>query len=123
MLRSFLLLSPILALPSTLCADDPAAGGLSVSLDSLSRLYNVQSRSISPENFTGEKGRAGMATNGTGKSASRELGQGWKVSPSVNIKAQEHLHPGRNHRPGQHPQHLDDAHRQLALVGAAHLLG
>jgi hypothetical protein len=26
-------------------------------------LYNVQSRSISPENFTGEKGRGGMATN------------------------------------------------------------
>ncbi len=86
MLRSFLLLSPILALPSTLCADDPAAGGLSVSLDSLSRLYNVQSRSISPENFTGEKGRAGAATEGTGKNASRELGQGWKVSPSIHIK-------------------------------------
>ncbi len=86
MLRSFLLLSPILALPSTLCADDPAAGGLSVSLDSLSRLYNVQSRSISPENFTGEKGRAGTATEGTGKNASRELGQGWKVSPSIHIK-------------------------------------
>ena len=28
-----------------------------------------------------------MATNGTGKGASRELGQGWKVSPSVNINA------------------------------------
>ncbi len=28
-----------------------------------------------------------MATDGTGKNAARELGQGWKVSPSVRIKA------------------------------------
>ena len=65
---------------SRLCADDPSNGGLSVSLNNISQLYNVQSRSISPESFTGEKGRAGMATDGTGKHASRELGQvefGW----------------------------------------------
>ena len=72
---------------SRLSADDSAPGGLSVSLDNIYRLYDIQSRSISPENFTGGKGRAGMATNGTGQSAARELGQGWKVSPSVNIKA------------------------------------
>ena len=28
-----------------------------------------------------------MATEGTGKNAARELGQTWKVSPSVGIKA------------------------------------
>ena len=39
-----------------------------------------------PENFTGEKGKGGMATEGTGKNAARNLGQGWKVSPSVRIK-------------------------------------
>ena len=61
--------------------------GLDVSLGNLYRLSNAKSRSISPENFTGEKGKAGMATDGTGKNASRELGQGWKVSPSVVIKA------------------------------------
>ena len=32
-----------------------------------------------------------MATTGTGESASRDLGQGWKVSPSVVIKAKQHL--------------------------------
>jgi len=51
------------------------------------RLSDAQSRSISPENFTGEKGKGGMATDGTGKEASRDLGKGWKVSPSVVIKA------------------------------------
>ncbi len=61
--------------------------GLNMNLGNLSRLSNAESRSISPENMTGEKGKAGMATEGTGKSPSRELGQGWKVSPSVQIKA------------------------------------
>lgn len=61
--------------------------GLEMHLGNLSRLSSAQSRSISPESFTGEKGRAGMATEGTGQNASRELGQGWKVSPSVRIKA------------------------------------
>ena len=46
-----------------------------------------ESRSICAENFTGEKGRAGMATEGTGAFAARELGQGWKVSPSIRIAA------------------------------------
>ena len=66
-------------------AGDPMGGGLG----DLSRLSRAKSRSISPENFTGEKGKAGMATTGTGERAARELGQGWKVSPSVRIKAGE----------------------------------
>src|SRR6201990_64686 len=61
--------------------------GIESGLNSLYRLSSAKSRSISPENFTGEKGKGGMATSGTGSGASRELGQGWKVSPSVVIKA------------------------------------
>jgi D-arabinan exo alpha-(1,3)/(1,5)-arabinofuranosidase (non-reducing end) len=53
----------------------------------LSILDNAESRSISSENLTGEKGKGGMATSGTGKTCARELGQGWKVSPSVQIKS------------------------------------
>jgi hypothetical protein len=74
-----------------LCADGSSLDGLNVSLNNIDRLYNVQSRSISPENFTGEKGHAGIATNGNGKNASRELGQGWKVSPSVTINAKSNF--------------------------------
>ncbi|MEI7729071.1 MAG: glycoside hydrolase family 172 protein [Verrucomicrobiota bacterium] len=55
-------------------------------MGNLYRLSNAKSRSVSPENFTGEKGMGGMATEGTGAGASRDLGQGWKVSPSVRIK-------------------------------------
>ncbi|MCU0380678.1 MAG: DUF2961 domain-containing protein [Chitinophagaceae bacterium] len=61
--------------------------GIDVHMGNIYRLSPAKSRSISPENFTGEKGKGGMATTGTGSNASRELGQGWKVSPSVKIKA------------------------------------
>jgi hypothetical protein len=60
--------------------------GLDMTLGNLSRTSNAESRSISAENFTGEKGKGGMATEGTYKDAARELGQGWKVSPKVFLK-------------------------------------
>lgn len=59
--------------------------GLGVDLGNLSRLSNAQSRSISAENFTGAKGRGGMATEGRGAVAARELGPGWKVSPCIDV--------------------------------------
>ncbi len=74
-----------LTLPA-LCAAEPSGSGLNAGLANLYQVSGAESRSISPENFTGEKGKAGMATNGTGRHASSELGQGWKVSPSVGIK-------------------------------------
>ena len=61
--------------------------GLGMNLGNLPRLSSAQTRSISPENFKGEKGKAGMATKGTGEGAAHDLGRGWKVSPSVSIKA------------------------------------
>lgn len=59
--------------------------GIGLNLGNLPRLSKAKTRSISPENFAGEKGRGGMATDGTGKDAARELGRGWKISPSVTI--------------------------------------
>jgi hypothetical protein len=61
--------------------------GIETNMSNLFKLSDARSRSISPENFTGEKGKGGMATDGTGAKASRDLGQGWKVSPSVRIKS------------------------------------
>ena len=65
--------------------------GLSVNLGNLHRLSDAKTRSISPENFTGEKGKGGMATieEGTAGSSARDLGRGWKVNPFVNIAAGE----------------------------------
>jgi hypothetical protein len=82
-----LLTSGALALPG----EEQKAGfsGLNLSLGNLSRLSRAKTRSISPENFTGEKGKGGMATEGTGARAARDLGQGWKISPSVHIEPKQ----------------------------------
>ena len=63
--------------------------GLGMHMGNLARLSEAKTRSISPENFTGEKGQGGMAVEGTGAGAARDLGQGWKVSPSIVIPAGE----------------------------------
>ncbi|QEC66658.1 DUF2961 domain-containing protein [Panacibacter ginsenosidivorans] len=61
--------------------------GINANLSNIFQLSDAKTRSISPENFNGEKGKGGMATTGTGSGPSRDLGQGWKVSPSVVIKS------------------------------------
>jgi hypothetical protein len=68
--------------------------GLDMNLGNLYRLSNAQTRSISPENLTGEKGKGGMAipkkdaplNTANASNAARDLGQGWKVNPFVIIK-------------------------------------
>jgi hypothetical protein len=63
--------------------------GLGSNLGNLFLPTTAQSRSISPENFTGEKGKGGMATVGRGASNARDLGAPWKISPSIEIKPGE----------------------------------
>jgi hypothetical protein len=62
--------------------------GVEVNLSNLFRLSSAKSRSISPENLTGEPGKGGMTTiaAGTAKENARDLGQGWKVNPYINIE-------------------------------------
>jgi hypothetical protein len=71
--------------------------GLNMNMGNLYRLSDAKTRSISPENFTGEKGKGGMA-NPSDKDkpntanafhAARDLGQGWKVNPYVRIQPGE----------------------------------
>jgi hypothetical protein len=47
----------------------------------------VVTRSVSPENPTGAPGAGGRATEGLGAGPGRELGQGWKISPCIEIPA------------------------------------
>jgi len=60
--------------------------GIEVGLANIYRLSNAKTRSISPENFTGEKGKGAMSVDGPAKGAARDLGQGWKVSPYVRVQ-------------------------------------
>lgn len=54
----------------------------------LTHLKDAKTRSISPENISGEKGKGGMASLEVGSAAraARELGRGWKVNPYVLIE-------------------------------------
>ena len=61
--------------------------GVESGLGNLYRLSPARSRSISPENFTGARGGGGKATSGTGSGPARDLGMGWKLSPSVVVPA------------------------------------
>jgi hypothetical protein len=87
--------------------------GLGVHLGNLAQLSSAESRSISAENFDGARGRGGMATDGTGAIPARELGQGWKVSPSIHIDGETTVTLANIEGPGAiqhiwltvHPQH------------------
>jgi len=72
--------------------------GLDMNMSNLSRLSDAKTRSISPENFTGEKGMGGMADpiKDKGKrnvanaaNEARDLGIGWKVNPFIIINPGE----------------------------------
>lgn len=65
--------------------------GIHNSLATLSRLSDAKTRSISPENYTGAKGEGAKATleDGFARVAARDLGQGWKVNPFIEIPAGE----------------------------------
>lgn len=70
--------------------------GLDMNLGNLSRLSNARARSISPENFTGEKGKGGTddltdtrPNHANAKNEARELGQRWKLNPFIKVKPGE----------------------------------
>jgi hypothetical protein len=65
--------------------EDAAFNGLGMHLGNLACLSDAETRSISAENPTGGKGQGGLATEGTCAEAARELGRGWKVSPSIPV--------------------------------------
>jgi hypothetical protein len=91
---------------------------LGLGLGSLPLLSSAKTRSISGENFTGEKGKAGMATEGTGANAGRELGQGWKISPSIRIPANSTMTLAEIEGPGviQHIWNTVDPRRWRQLI-------
>jgi len=72
--------------------------GLDMNMSNLSRLSDAKTRSISPENYNGAKGRGGMADPklDSGKRnvanawwSASDLGKGWKVNPFIVVEAGE----------------------------------
>lgn len=87
----FLLVTVLIATP---LFSQTNFNGLNMNMGNLYRMSDVETRSISPENFTGEKGKGGMAmpdpnaplNTANATNAARDLGQGWKVNPFIRIK-------------------------------------
>jgi hypothetical protein len=89
-------------------AQNSTFDGLSVNMGNLSRLSNAKTRSISPENFTGEKGSGGMAdpknnnqlNAANAASQARDLGQGWKINPFIIVNAHQTMTIAEMEGPG-----------------------
>jgi len=87
----------VFLLVSILSFSQAQFNGLDMSMGNIYRLSNAQTRSISPENFTGEKGKGGIANpvdkdkpnQANAFNAARDLGQGWKVNPYIRIQPGE----------------------------------
>ena len=67
---------------------------------SLALRKDIERRAVTAENPTGARGAGGRATNGTGAMAARGLGIGWKLSPSVVVKAGEEFEIASIEGPG-----------------------
>lgn len=97
-IKSFILVALCMVTVGVYAQKNYSFNGLDMGMGNLSKLSNAKTRSISPENFTGEKGKGGMADPVRDKDqrnvanahhAARTLGQGWKVNPYVNIGPNE----------------------------------
>lgn len=97
MMKKRLTLIVIICLLPVFVFSQSKFNGLDMNMGNLYRLSDAKTRSISPENFSGEKGKAGMAdlsdkdkpNAANAFNAARDLGQGWKVNPFVRIKSGE----------------------------------
>lgn len=89
-------------------AQNKSFDGLDVHMGNLFRLSDAKTRSICPENFTGEKGKGGMVqVCDRGKRnianaayAARDLGEGWKVNPYIIINPKETITIAEMEGPG-----------------------
>ena len=89
-------------------AQNKSFDGLDVHMGNLFRLSDAKTRSICPENFTGEKGKGGMAqVCDRGKRnianaayAARDLGEGRKVNPYIIINPKETITIAEMEGPG-----------------------
>ncbi len=98
-MKNTLLLFTLSFFLCTANAQEPTKfNGLDMNLGNLSRLSNARTRSISPENFSGEKGKGSMADPikqkgqrnvANAANEARDLGVGWKVNPFIIIKSGE----------------------------------
>jgi D-arabinan exo alpha-(1,3)/(1,5)-arabinofuranosidase (non-reducing end) len=93
MKKNLFLMLLVLAVLQSTAQKAGTFNGLDMNMGNIFRLSDAKSRSISPENFTGEPGKGGMTTleQGNARNAARDLGVGWKVNPYI------HIEPGKTY--------------------------
>jgi hypothetical protein len=99
---------------------------LNLGMGNLCLISTAKSRSISPENFTGERGKGGMAriedkdipNAANAASSAQDLGQGWKVNPYINVGAGETFTLAEIQGPGaiQHIWMTPTGNRRLSIL-------
>ena len=107
-IKSFILAALCIMAGGAYAQNNAPFNGLDINMSNLYRLSNAQTRSISPENFTGEKGKGGMADpSDHGKRnvanaahAAKDLGQGWKVNPYIIVNPKETITIAEMEGPG-----------------------
>lgn len=94
--------SMVLAGVLALAAAGSAASAPAPAVSQLFEVTTAQTRSISPENLTGEKGGGARfeAKDGTASYAAAELGKGWKVNPYVHVPPGQTIKLGEATGPG-----------------------
>ena len=107
-------------------AQNKSFDGLDVHMGNLFRLSDAKTRSICPENFTGEKGKGGMAqVCDRGKRnianaayAARALGAGWIVNPYIIINPKETITIAEMEGPGaiQHIWMTPTGHWRFSII-------
>ncbi|MGC3945695.1 MAG: hypothetical protein QM762_14435 [Chryseolinea sp.] len=106
--------------------------GLDMNLSNLSRVSDAKTRSISPENFTGEKGKGALADPikqkgqrnvANAANEADELGVGWKVNPFIVINSKVDIYHCRDRWIRCDTTHLDDTNRELAVFCHPFLFG
>ena len=101
----------------------PQFNGLGMNMGNLARLSGAQTRSITPENFSGAKGKGGMATEGTGAAYARRSRAGLEDLALRDRPGRRDVRAREHRRIGRDPADLDDACGQLAAEHPPHLLG
>ena len=88
----------LIALFFCVSANAQEFNGLNMGMGNLFQMSKAKTRSLSPENFKGEKGAGGMAdpvkdketrNQAVSANAASTLGKGWKVNPCIDIDAGE----------------------------------
>ena len=97
--------------------------GITTGTGDLHRLSKAKTRSISPENFTGEKGQRRHGHRGDRRQRRPRSRPGLEGLALGEDQAGAGVHARRDQRVRRDSAHLDDTDRQLALLDHPFLLG